>query len=707
MSPPGLWFIIAVCPIAASAQAEDEVFHYLIPLAEAVNLSESGQHKQVITKTKQLLFDLDKNKKPTAKVIRPLPVLRSDTSCGDTYRQVRAETYALQGLSGFALKQTAQAIADLKQAAKLCPENAYVLCDLGTAYVKLKKPKDAIPVLNQAIKLNSNLREAYFMRADAYQQIGKRKEAQSDVRRSQQLMTAQQNNIDSLTERIDKLVQENKIVDAIKLDKELLLVAPRDGLAVSGYADHLASSGKYKDALNLVSTAIALDPSNAYPFRIRSVINSHLQKQDQELRDANKAFNLEPRSAEALNARAIANLDSDRPVQAIRDFDLLLKRKPEYTDAYINRSAAYLRTGDFENATKDAKQAVSLAPASPYGYQCLGAALRRAGKLSEARDALVTSLRYSKSATKDSLAMAEFNLGAVLLALNDSKASEHFNNAIGAAPNLAEVLFQRGAYNSSLGKIDDAIKILTRKPTRATNTSKITKLVKITAPTPRAKHLKGWTEPTPPSPQIITRSIRVSSFDLKDCELIASFMIDSKPSKPDIYYTRGLARFCLKQYVPAADDLKKFASLTKSDIPYQRGLVLAFLSLERAGKLADAKNCLLAAAKVSTTTSGSIELKSARSNRGANSSTSSASILELKYFLNELAEPALFAKDRAIPDQTRSHAYLGIHFNTTGDKVKAKTHEDWVTSKGPLTSPELILSAADKNNQAKISTTTR
>lgn len=725
----------------ALGQGEDEIFQYLIPLAEAVNLMESGQHEQAISKTKRLLTNLG-SKRDSAwfgiskEVRRPLPVLRDGTSGGDTYQQLQAEALALRGISSFALNRGSQAITDLKLASTLCPNHAYILSDFGTVYVKSKKPKEGIAVLTRAIKLNQNIREAYFMRALGYQQIGKDKESQADLARSQKVFSEQQNKIDSLTERIDKLVRENKIGEAINLDRQLLQIAPRDGLVLTGYADHLMSNGQYKDALNYVSTSIALDSSIGYSYRIRSVINGHLQKFDLQLQDANIAFNIEPRSAQALNSRAIANLEADQPVQAIRDFDLLIKRKPDFADAYINRSTAYLRIGEFERAIKDAKQAVLLVPTSPYGYQCLGAASRRGGKLNEAREALETSFRYSKNASTDTIAMAQFNLGAVLLALKDPKGNEHLDAAIKLSPSLPEVFLQRGTYNASLGKVDNAIRILTRSSKHNSNKTTVSKLTKVQAPKPsisalemkaalikaaKAEILKRSTAPKPIVPLNKTvstkpissvgkppthksavpstattaktltpasRKIQTSTLDLQDCLLVANRVIEIAPNKLEAYYVRGLANLCLRQYDQAIHDFRKLADLTKTGTLYERALILTYLALERIGKTDEARDFLQLNLRKFAGTAGN-------SSTSSNGQTDSDGPRELRFFNNEIKETDLLAGKRTTKELTRIHSLLGFHFKSIADSSRASTHVSWVLDQGNVSSPELVLSAFD------------
>ncbi len=756
---PALWLLaISASPGApALAQGEDEVFHYLIPLAEAVSLSESGLHEQAINKTSKLLADLNKKRSLTVSV-NTVPVLRADTNGGDIYKRLQSEALALRGVSSFTLKRKPQAIADLKQAAALCPDHAYVLTDLGTVLVKSRKSKEAIATFTRALKLNPNIREAYFFRSRAYRQTGQLKEAKSDWIRAQSLWSEQQKQIDSLTEQIDKLARENKIVEALELDRQLLRIAPRDGLAVTGYADHLTADGKYQEALGFVSTAIALDSTLGYPYRIRSVINSQLQNIEAELRDANIAFAIEPRSLEALNARAIANLDADQPVQAIRDFNLFVKRNPDFADAYINRSTAYLRVGEIDKAVTDAKHSVALIPNSPYGYQCLGAALKRAGQFKEAREALETSLRYKRSASPDSLAMAHFNLGAVLHELKDPKSTEQFDEAIKLAPTLPDILLQRGAYNASLGPPDDGIKILTRKYSRNLDSGKVSKVAskpaiprtnagiagiygtskpsKITLPkmTMGARLNPKVQKMPPPGPVVMPqvsskngsasaipapRKIVASLPDLNDCIMICDRLIETTPEKSETYFTRGMAHLCLKQYDQATSDFRKLADLTKSGFARQRALVLAYLAAERTGKSKETQELLdLASRESNTTNNGTnsstisnttgstkpighskqpVGNKSGRTDQNSGAKALNQSVPELNFFRNQTTESALLSGRMSPRELTRIHSYLAFHFKSLAEKTKAAAHAAWVLSHSDLASPELVLTAADND----------
>jgi tetratricopeptide (TPR) repeat protein len=622
---------------ALAADVNDELFRDLTDLGYGIYLNESGFHKQTVAKMSALITRLDKTHPQIATGVKPgeiatgsgsttsapgetqanengsfpIPLLRTDIKCGDTYRQLYAEALELRALSRFHLKQRDPAIADLGRAIKLCPEHAYLHSSLGSLQFKMKRSKEALKELTKAVSLNANVRDAYFARASCNQQLGKRKDAQADLSKAKRLKIDQQKKLDSLTDKLDNLVKENKIDEALSVDLQLLDGFPRDVYVIKGYADRLSALGKNKEALRYASLAIMLDPTYAGGYRCRSRIHALMEKPELELADANRAFAMEPRSIDALNGRALANLDMDRPNQAIRDFDLLLKRTPDFADAYINRSTAYLRVGRYEDAVKDARKAYNLIPDSPYGYQALGAALRRSGAFNDSKKALEESFRYNHKATPDSIAMTQLNLAAVLTELKDPTANEHLDAAIKLAPRLAYVLLQRGTYDADPGTLDQGLRVLTKansrrgsslisplhskvkgtnKPDQRTG-SNSTPSTPITPSTP-PKRLpqpskitthRNWL-PSHPGLVAVNNYIRVSKTDLQDCVIVTSRLIEKAPEQPDAFYIRGTANFCLGKYEAAAQDFKAFARLVSSKDGGATGT--RKLDAERAGVIA-------------------------------------------------------------------------------------------------------------------------
>lgn len=571
----------SACKPAAAATSDDVLFQNLTDFGYGIYLQETGFFKQANARMSELLKRLDKE--PVQSCSKFIPLLRTDTKCGDLQKQLYAEALEIRALSRFHLKQQSAALADLKRALALCPEHAHLHNTIGRLYLRMKRSKEGLDEIDRALSLNANIPDAYLAKAAYYQDHGQRIESQKFLTKGKTLLAARQKLLDSLWEKIEKLQESKRTDEALAADVELLTEFPRDVFALKNYSENLSAVGKHQEALNYANVAVLLDPTFAGGYRVRSKIYALLKKTDLELADATRAFLMEPRSAEALNARAIANLDTDRPFEAIRDFDLLIQLNPDYVDAYINRSAALSRVGRFDDSIKDARKAYALAPSSPYGYQALGAALRRARRFPEAKKALDESFRYKSSASPDSLAMAEFNLGATLKELGDQTANNHLDEAIRLAPDLALILLKNGTYDARKTAPDRGVRVLTRQLRNKASTSKLTTVsTKRPLSTPRNASSSETLPVSKPSSPVVPASTslprsrktnnlvakttatgdakyqRLNVYDLLDCIVAATRQIEREPDKSKPYFIRGVAYFCLGKFEDAAKDLERY-----------------------------------------------------------------------------------------------------------------------------------------------------
>jgi len=570
------------CKPAAAANSDDVLFQALTDFGYGIYLQETGFFKQANARMSELLTRLEKEPVQRSSIL--IPLLRTDTKCGELQKQLSAEVLEVRALSRFHLKQQAAALADMKRALALCPEHAHLHNTLGRLYLRMKRSKEGLNEIDRALSSDTNIPDAYLAKAAYCQDHGQRIDSQQFLTRGKTLLAARQKLLDSLWEKIEKLQESKKIDEALAADVELLTAFPRDVFALKSYAENLSAVGKHQEALNYANVAVLLDPTFAGGYRVRSKIYALLKKPDLELADATRAFLIEPRSAEALNARAIANLDIDRPFEAIRDFDLLIQLNPDYVDAYINRSAALSRVGRFDDSIKDARKAYALAPSSPYGYQALGAALRRARRFPESKKALDESFRYKSSASPDSLAMAELNLGATLKELGDQTANNHLDEAIRLAPDLALILLKNGTYDARKTAPDRGVRVLTRQLRTRSPSPKLTIVSATRSLSPlsdvdsrktlRVTKLSSQAAPAfkslpPPRKTNIAKTVatadgkyqRLCAQDLLDSIMVATRQIEKDPDKSEPYFIRGIAYFCLGKFEDAAKDLERYEEI--------------------------------------------------------------------------------------------------------------------------------------------------
>ncbi len=75
-----------------------------------------------------------------------------------------------------------RSVADLSQAVLISSRTASLYYRLGSDYLELSKPSEAITHFYKAVRLNLNYKEAYLGRATAYEQLGDAKFAREDYR---------------------------------------------------------------------------------------------------------------------------------------------------------------------------------------------------------------------------------------------------------------------------------------------------------------------------------------------------------------------------------------------------------------------------------------------------------------------------------------------------------------------------------------------
>ena len=148
-------------------------------------------------------------------------------------------------------------------------------------YTRENNNEEVIKSCNELIKLDSNIKEAYFNRGLAYAHLKKREEA-----------------IINYTEAIN--------LD-IKINTNPTFKEPYNSRG-NAYND----LGKYDEAINDFDKAINLDPTYANAYNNRGISYSKLGIHNEAINDFDKAINLDPNSAETHNNRAKAYEDLEK-----------------------------------------------------------------------------------------------------------------------------------------------------------------------------------------------------------------------------------------------------------------------------------------------------------------------------------------------------------------------------------------------------------
>lgn len=144
-------------------------------------------------------------------------------------------------------------------------------------------------------------------------------------------------------QNFNRAEKELKIALSEKPDNEEALVL----LALCKY-----NSGAYKDALDVINRAIAIDPSNDYSLYILSLVYLALGKRDSAKLKIEEAIQLHPHNADYFGLLANIHFRNKDFEDALHYADEGLKVDPENLPSLNTRSAALGKLGDKDGAYK-------------------------------------------------------------------------------------------------------------------------------------------------------------------------------------------------------------------------------------------------------------------------------------------------------------------------------------------------------------------
>jgi len=230
-----------------------------------------------------------------------------------------------------------RAIVEFNEALKLDSQLAEAYYNRGLAYLNIENANKALADFNRAIELNPQLAEAYSLRAVLYDQLGEYEQALSDANH------------------------------AIELNPEFAEAYYNRGLVYF----HL---GNAEEALLDINRAIELNPQLEEAYNNRAILYGQLGDYEQALSDANHAIELNPQLAEAYLNRGVAYANLEVTDKALADFNHTIELNPDSYQAYVNRSWVYLTLGDYEQVIADTNHAIELNPQLAEAYNNRGLA---------------------------------------------------------------------------------------------------------------------------------------------------------------------------------------------------------------------------------------------------------------------------------------------------------------------------------------------
>ena len=202
-------------------------------------------------------------------------------------------------------------------------KTAIALMKRGYSYIMLKNYQAALTDLNDAIKINPTLDQAYFARGICRFEMMDFKGSEEDMTRY------------------------------IKKDQ-------KNPLAYNYMAGIRFMQKDYKGAMENYDQVVKLDPAFPDIYTNRGMMRHYQNDLTGAVADYNEALKLNPSNSSAYNNRGAAKLNQQDYQGAFNDFDQAIKLKPDYADAYDNRGKCRYKLGDQAGACDDWRKAFSL-----------------------------------------------------------------------------------------------------------------------------------------------------------------------------------------------------------------------------------------------------------------------------------------------------------------------------------------------------------
>ncbi len=276
------------------------------------------------------------------------------------------EVVRLLGISYLHLNQPAQAVAALKRAAVLAPDDWKTHYRLGLAHNHLGASEAAIAAFAKARELVPQEPMPYLHLARTYQRLGQGQAAHQALRRFEVLQPLEQ--------------EIARYRQAVRVHPE-----HRDAYSKLGLA--LARAGRLLEAQQAFERSLALAPDADTQTNLANV----LLRQDEPqaaIAHYTQALAQDAELAEAHYGLGMAHYARGEAAEALRALRRALALRPDFPKAHINTGVLLEEQDRLAEALDHFRRAVALVPDDTRALNNLVIALARAGRVDEARKVL-------------------------------------------------------------------------------------------------------------------------------------------------------------------------------------------------------------------------------------------------------------------------------------------------------------------------------
>jgi tetratricopeptide (TPR) repeat protein len=239
------------------------------------------------------------------------------------------------------------------------PNYSVAYLNLGKQYMMRNNFQNAFKNFTEAIKLDSNLAEAYAHRTIIFSDNGNYFSAMQDANRAIKLNSKQA----LFYNNRGYVFQSMKDYDnAINDFRKAIEIEPIYDNAIKNLSIVLFFQNKFLDALAYANRSIELNPHKEEYFNNRGNIYFALGDFQKALKDFRTAFEISPNYSKAVNNIGVVLLRLNNFDDAIKYFTKAIEINNLAVDSYFYRGYAFIQKGLIQNAHYDLTHCLKLAP---------------------------------------------------------------------------------------------------------------------------------------------------------------------------------------------------------------------------------------------------------------------------------------------------------------------------------------------------------
>ncbi|HOP03355.1 MAG TPA: tetratricopeptide repeat protein [Tenuifilaceae bacterium] len=286
----------------------------------------------------------------------------------------------------------------------------------GRYLVNNESYTEAISVLNQVIRVDSTLDEAWFLRGVAKYYLNDFQGARNDL---------------------NKTLSRNPLLSNAYLYRAIVN----------------SKLSRHSQAITDLDMAIDLRPNFAIAYFNRGISHILLNEHEKAIADFSKTISLEPKNTDAWINRGTARLLKADTMGAISDYSHATLLNPFYSESYSKRGRVYYETGSYHMALVDFNKALECDSTASINYFLRALTYNSLKKHNEA----IIDLNKAISMNPDN-ALSLYNRGLIKWQIgSNNEALNDFNRVAELNPENILIFYNRGILLYEMKKYTEAI----------------------------------------------------------------------------------------------------------------------------------------------------------------------------------------------------------------------------------------------------------